>query len=89
MRLAQKMIQGDKFDIEKALAEEEKQGKPMLVAPTRPEYNVEITQEHLDKMIRFGSHVMGDKEHLDISLSAISISRARFKQSSESHHGAS
>ena len=70
------------------LAEEKKSGKPMVEAPKRPEYNTEITQEHLDKMIRSGSNVMQDKEKLDVSISAQTISRARFKQSEATREAA-
>jgi len=64
MRLAQKMIQGDRFDILKILEEEEKKGEQELLMPDRPEYPMQIPEDSMKKLVYFGSDVMSAKAEL-------------------------
>jgi len=94
LRIVQKNIQGDKFDIEKLLKEEEKKGMQNLVCPKRPDFNTNIVIADFDKMIEQGSRVMQAAEELEISETAKVISGMKFTQalkrpSSEEVDGAS
>lgn len=79
MRIVQKNIQGDKFDIEKLLAEEEAKGLPPLVCPPRPEFNSVVEEKTYDEMIAQGCRVMDAQEDMSVSESAKMIARVYFK----------
>lgn len=67
MRLAQKMIQGANFDIEKVLDEESAKGEIPLCPPDCPTYDKIIDKQMMIQLVYFGSDVMAAKEELEIS----------------------
>jgi len=78
MRIVQKNIQGDKFDLEKLLAEEEAKGLPPLVCPPRPEFNYAVEEKTYDEMIAQGCRVMDAQEEMHVSESAKMIAKVYF-----------
>jgi len=78
MRLAQKMIQGDKFDIEKVMEQEEKKGN-FLIAPVKPVFPKHISDKAFKDMVYVGSDVMAARVELEISKDAMLLLNGMYK----------
>jgi len=71
MRLAQKMILGDRFDIEATLDKEEADGKLPLTAPTKPTLNRNVHPSIYEMLIKLSSDAMKGKVTFEVTQEAV------------------